>query len=83
MEDLTVTVQILLNIIQPYMIRSNLLIPAVRKNIILSEGLTQRRSDSICKSLPSIFLLIFRTLNIKEIKLLAKQDTINSYQPSE
>lgn len=38
------------------MVRSNLLVPVVRKNIIISDGLIQKRSDSSVKSLPSTFI---------------------------
>lgn len=61
-EDVILTVQILLNIIQPYLNKANVIIPSVRKNIILADSLTARKSDLSSKSLPSNLYLIFLEL---------------------
>ncbi len=61
------------------MTRSNLVIPAVRKNIILNDGLTQRRSDSSLRSLPSNKLFYSRTFDIKKSGM-SEQSSTDSYK---
>ncbi len=50
-----------MNVIQPYLIKSNLLVPAIRKNIILNDNSNLKRQapkmDSN-RSLPSTLLFI-------------------------
>lgn len=51
------------------MTKGNMVIPSVRKNIVLADSFTARKSDLSSKSLPSKFIYLYRINNIKEISL--------------
>ncbi len=46
-----------------------MIIPSVRKNIVLGDSFTARKSDLSSKSLPSKIIYLYRIDNIKKVSL--------------
>lgn len=51
-EEISFIIKFLLNLLKPYFTRQNIIIPSIRKNLILEDSFLDKHSRS-CKGLPS------------------------------